>query len=86
MNLGAEEPEIRHYENASRKSFISLFESLNNEVIQEQANAEQMGEESATLVFFYYLGHGICQNFTSVLFNDKTGIFFPLERELRTLG
>lgn len=65
---------------------ISLFESLNNEVIQEQLNAEERGEESATLIFFYFIGHGICQSLTSVLFNDKTCIFFPLEHKLRTLG
>lgn len=86
MNLGGQENDIRFYENISRKHFTTLFENLNNEVIQEQAYAEERGEESATMVFFYYIGHGICQSLTSVLSNDKNGRFFPLERELRLLG
>ena len=86
INLGAQDEDIRVYENITRKAFIQLFEGLNNEVIQEQADAEEKGEESATMVFFYYIGHGICQSLTSSLFNDKTGCFLPIERELRTLG
>jgi len=52
----------------------------------DEAQAEEANEQSATLVFFYYIGHGIMQNLTSVLVNDKSGIWFPLERSLRLLG
>ena len=45
-----------------------------------------MGEENATMVFFYYIGHGVCQSLTSALFNSKTGVFFPIEFELFTLS
>ena len=85
-NMGGTEHEIRIYHNACRKDLVQLFDGLNQEVRLEQTLAQQAGEESATLVFFYYVGHGIMQILTSALVNDKTEIRFPLERFLRTLG
>ena len=85
-NLGAVDADIRLYENATRKDFVGIFDQLTLEVRLEESQAEQIGEQSATLIFFYYIGHGIMQNLTSVLVNDKSGIWFPLERSLRILG
>ena len=84
--MGGTEQEIRIYKNVTRKDFVQIFDLLNQEVRLEQTLAKQAGEESATLVFFYYVGHGIMQIMTNALVNDKTEIRFPLERFLRMLG
>ena len=46
--------------------------------------------EKRTLILFYYAGHGIMKNFTNVVCNKAFGrqkkIFYPLEKQLRSLG
>lgn len=38
----------------------------------------------STLLFFYYAGHGACDNNTYIILGD--GSTFPLERSLRTIS
>ena len=53
------------------------------------ASAKWHFNKEKTLIFVYYAGHGVMQNFTKVVcnkFKRPAQVFFPLEQNLRTLG
>ena len=48
--------------------------------------AENAKEGENTLVFIYYAGHGVSDNYTFALVNDMKRPWFPLEQNVRTLS
>lgn len=81
MGLGARPIDIIEIEDCDFKSFEQLFRNLTSEI----CNNWDRGRDF-TLIFFYYAGHGLMENFTFAVVNEIKKARFPLEKFLRVLG
>lgn len=74
-SLGIEPSDIRMIKDASHACIKTLFKDLRKEV---------MNDDIPTLIFFYYAGHGMCNNLTYAVLNEEKT--YPLEGNLRALA
>ena len=54
------------------------------EILKKLANNEKEGEN--TLVFVYYAGHGVSDNYSFALVNDINRPWFPIEQNVRVIS
>ena len=66
---------FREIHDASFRDFKNLLKDLRRAVEDS---------EIPTLIFFYYAGHGKCDNFTFAVLNEEKD--YPLEAQLRALA
>ena len=82
--LGAQDSEIIEMRDVDFAQLSKTLRNLNERIILNWG----LGEKR-TLVLFYYAGHGIMKNFTNIVCDkavQKKKIFYPLEKQLRSLG
>ena len=78
MGLGARMLDIESFQDAN----FQTLKELQRHLIQDLNNNAQQGER--TCVFFYYAGHGMQNNYTFCVLNDKRN--FAIEQNLRILA
>jgi len=81
MNLGAQAQDIIEIHDADFPKLSQLFRLLNTEVTARWEN-----ERALTLIFVYYAGHGVMENYTYAMLNDCKKIRYPIEKQMRNLG
>ena len=78
QGLGARPLDTHTIADADFTSLKELFRNLTQNLNANDAQNEK------TMVFFYYAGHGLQDNFTMAVLNEEKN--YPLEKQLRTLA
>ena len=76
--LGAQDSEIMEMKDIDFAKLSATMINLNERII-----ANWVTGSKKTLVFFYYAGHGIMKNYTSIVCDKaprQNRIFYPLEK------
>ena len=81
LRIGFTEEEITTLPGPTFKEFQMAFLGLLKTI---KGNYDE--NEEKTLVFIYYAGHGVSDNYTFAMLNDPTRPQFPLEQQVRTLS
>ena len=82
--LGAKDSEIMELKDVDFAQLSATMIDLNERIIGNWVQGAKK-----TLVLFYYAGHGIMKNYTSIVCDKaprQAKIFYPLEKQLRILG
>ena len=85
LSLGAREEDIIMLKNVQRTEMMKKLQQINRECI-----AQFQMDGTNTLIFIYYAGHGIMNNYTeAVVNNNEAGnakFRFPIERQMRIIA
>ena len=83
--LGARDEDIIEIANGQRTDIMKMFQQINRECITKYSV-----DQSNTLVFIYYAGHGIMNNYTEMVLNnnDAGNLKFrvPIEKQMRIIA
>ena len=81
--LGVKEKNTRIVRDATYEDFKDIYNFLMNRITVLQEQAKESNQEPVILVFFYYGGHGLQENYTYACLNSQTKTRYNVETMLR---